>query len=134
MRQKDVLAEGVGTGRGLRARLLRRRKAEQAPRTVAVPHAPPHGHGPHLHHGGQPRYRGNRTCTTKYTLLTFLPKSLFEQYRCGRRRAGRAGAVATAAEPPGNPFLTAPLTAASRPPIPPGASPTSTSHSTRRCR
>jgi hypothetical protein len=29
----------------------------------------------------QAGYRGNRTSTTKYTLLSFLPKSLFEQYR-----------------------------------------------------
>jgi hypothetical protein len=26
-------------------------------------------------------YRGNRTTTTKYNALTFLPKALFEQYR-----------------------------------------------------
>lgn len=32
----------------------------------------------HLHHG----YKGNYTSTTKYNLLTFLPKALFEQYRC----------------------------------------------------
>lgn len=42
----------------------------------------PHAATSLLHpHGGQPRYRGNSTSTTKYTLLTFLPKSLFEQYR-----------------------------------------------------
>jgi len=26
-------------------------------------------------------YRGNRTTTTKYNALTFMPKALFEQYR-----------------------------------------------------
>jgi phospholipid-transporting ATPase len=26
-------------------------------------------------------YAGNATRTTKYTLITFLPKALFEQYR-----------------------------------------------------
>lgn len=26
-------------------------------------------------------YRGNYASTTKYTLLTYLPKALFEQYR-----------------------------------------------------
>lgn len=34
--------------------------------------------------GGHPKkehYAGNRTTTTKYNLLTFIPKSLFEQYR-----------------------------------------------------
>jgi len=29
----------------------------------------------------KPQYPGNRTSTTKYTLVTFLPKALFEQYR-----------------------------------------------------
>ncbi len=28
-----------------------------------------------------PEYKGNECRTTKYTLLTFLPKALFEQYR-----------------------------------------------------
>lgn len=66
------------------SRLLGRSKAEQGPRIVthAAGAAPPHT----LLHplgGPQRRYRGNRTSTTKYTLLTFLPKSLFEQYRWG---------------------------------------------------
>jgi hypothetical protein len=30
--------------------------------------------------------RGNRTSTTKYNLLTFLPKALFEQFRCATGR------------------------------------------------
>lgn len=29
----------------------------------------------------QRKYCGNKTTTTKYNLLTFIPKSLFEQYR-----------------------------------------------------
>jgi hypothetical protein len=29
----------------------------------------------------QRKYTGNKTTTTKYNLLTFIPKSLFEQYR-----------------------------------------------------
>lgn len=29
----------------------------------------------------QRKYVGNKTTTTKYNLLTFIPKSLFEQYR-----------------------------------------------------
>ena len=37
----------------------------------------------------QQLHRGNHTSTTKYTLLTFLPKSLFEQYRCGTCTAAR---------------------------------------------
>ena len=28
-----------------------------------------------------PEYKSNYTSTTKYNLLTFLPKALFEQYR-----------------------------------------------------
>jgi hypothetical protein len=31
----------------------------------------------------QRKYCGNKTTTTKYNLLTFIPKSLFEQYRWG---------------------------------------------------
>lgn len=27
-------------------------------------------------------YKGNATSTTKYNVWTFLPKALFEQYRC----------------------------------------------------
>jgi hypothetical protein len=82
MRAKDDVLEGGGGRRSLRSRLLRRRKGEQGARVVCFPHhAAPHTL---LHpHGGQLKYRGNRTSTTKYTLLTFLPKSLFEQYRCG---------------------------------------------------
>eukprot|EP00879_Flechtneria_rotunda_P025858 GHRR01027511.1.p1 GENE.GHRR01027511.1~~GHRR01027511.1.p1 ORF type:complete len:483 (+),score=131.33 GHRR01027511.1:452-1900(+) len=33
------------------------------------------------HHRLERQYAGNRTTTTKYNLLTFIPKSLFEQYR-----------------------------------------------------
>lgn len=33
------------------------------------------------HASEQQGYAGNRTTTTKYSLLTFLPKALFEQYR-----------------------------------------------------
>lgn len=43
--------------------------------------------GGHTHHQAQHhhrRYCGNQTTTTKYNLLTFIPKSLFEQYRCAR--------------------------------------------------
>lgn len=29
----------------------------------------------------QRKYVGNKTTTTKYNLITFIPKSLFEQYR-----------------------------------------------------
>jgi len=36
----------------------------------------------HPEHGEQQKkYCGNKTTTTKYNLLTFIPKSLFEQYR-----------------------------------------------------
>eukprot|EP00878_Enallax_costatus_P006567 GHUV01006885.1.p1 GENE.GHUV01006885.1~~GHUV01006885.1.p1 ORF type:complete len:874 (+),score=262.00 GHUV01006885.1:436-3057(+) len=32
-------------------------------------------------HHGDKQYGGNQTTTTKYSLITFIPKSLFEQYR-----------------------------------------------------
>eukprot|EP00882_Tetradesmus_deserticola_P016654 GHRQ01017795.1.p2 GENE.GHRQ01017795.1~~GHRQ01017795.1.p2 ORF type:complete len:115 (-),score=17.65 GHRQ01017795.1:189-533(-) len=35
-------------------------------------------------HAAEKSYAGNRTTTTKYSLLTFIPKSLFEQYRWGQ--------------------------------------------------
>lgn len=38
----------------------------------------------HVGHGTDPQhaeYLGNHTTTSKYNLLTFLPKALFEQYR-----------------------------------------------------
>jgi len=83
-----VLEEGHH--RSWRQRLLGKRRKEQEARVV-VSHTtplPPHSL---LHpHGRQPRYRGNRTSTTKYSLLTFLPKALFEQYRCGTGLVRRA--------------------------------------------
>jgi phospholipid-transporting ATPase len=52
----------------------------------------------HKLHGLEKTYAGNKTTTTKYGLLTFIPKSLFEQYRwaqdpCTWRSSvnGRAG-------------------------------------------
>ncbi|KIY92398.1 hypothetical protein MNEG_15566, partial [Monoraphidium neglectum] len=55
-----------------------KRGAAQEARVVMFPQ-----HAQTLLHSrvGQQRYRGNSTRTTKYTLLSFLPKSLFEQYR-----------------------------------------------------
>lgn len=73
-------------GGTLLATLLRRGPAEQA-RVVAFPTGAPLPTPGPAHSG--PRYRGNRTSTTKYTLLSFLPKALFEQYRCGARRSAR---------------------------------------------
>jgi hypothetical protein len=35
----------------------------------------------HKLHALEKSYAGNQTTTTKYSLLTFIPKSLFEQYR-----------------------------------------------------
>lgn len=63
---------------GWRARLFGRRRRVEQMRVVMFPHA---AHTLRHPHGGQPSYRGNRTSTTKYTLLSFLPKALFEQYR-----------------------------------------------------
>lgn len=85
---KDELVEG-GQRRGWRDRLGLRRRRVEAMRVVSFPHA---AHSLLHPHGGQPNYRGNRTSTTKYTLLSFLPKALFEQYRCG---AGLARARTT---------------------------------------
>jgi hypothetical protein len=36
---------------------------------------------PEIKDDAQRTYCGNTTTTTKYNLLTFIPKSLFEQYR-----------------------------------------------------
>ena len=74
------LEEGAARRRGWRARLLRRKPREPETRVVVFPHAP---HTLRHPHGGQPHYRATRTSTTKYTPFTFLPKSLFEQYRGG---------------------------------------------------
>lgn len=38
--------------------------------------------GPHLAHK---KFKGNRVSTTKYNLLTYLPKALYEQYRQAAR-------------------------------------------------
>jgi hypothetical protein len=67
---------------GWLARLLARSRLEQGTRVVVFP-APPLQHGlPAVGAAARaPHYPGNRTSTTKYTLLSFLPKSLFEQYR-----------------------------------------------------
>jgi hypothetical protein len=71
--------------RGWLGGLLRPRVADHGTRVLAFP--PPVA----VAAAAAPQaasYRGNRTSTTKYTLLSFLPKSLFEQYRCvarGRR-------------------------------------------------
>lgn len=65
------------------ARLFGSRAAPPGPRLVAFPRCG----GAHARvtctGSAAPRanYAGNHTSTTKYTLLTFLPKSLFEQYR-----------------------------------------------------
>ena len=45
-------------------------KEQEANRTVRINQGNPHE-----------GYRNNETHTTKYNLLTFLPKALFEQYR-----------------------------------------------------
>ncbi|GBF89503.1 phospholipid-transporting ATPase [Raphidocelis subcapitata] len=74
---KGLEEEGLRP-RGWRARLLRRKRAKEDTRVVSFPHAP---HSLLHPHGRQPHYRGNSTSTTKYTPFTFLPKSLFEQYR-----------------------------------------------------
>jgi hypothetical protein len=67
---------------GWLARLLGRRCVEQGTRVVAFPAPPPHHGLPSVGAAARtPHYHGNRTSTTKYTLLSFLPKSLFEQYR-----------------------------------------------------
>ncbi|KAF5839582.1 hypothetical protein DUNSADRAFT_457 [Dunaliella salina] len=50
----------------------RKSKAETEQRTVYIAEA---------NHPGHAHYANNITSTTKYTLLTYLPKSLFEQYR-----------------------------------------------------
>jgi hypothetical protein len=80
------LEEEVQRPRGWRARLLRRKRAREEMRVVSFPHAP---HTLLHPRGREPHYRDNRTSTTKYTPFTFLPKSLFEQYRCGRGGAAR---------------------------------------------
>ncbi len=49
---------------------LRRRREDETTRTVEVNSPSPN-----------PDYANNETSTTKYNLLTFLPKALFEQYR-----------------------------------------------------
>jgi hypothetical protein len=49
----------------------RRKTKQQAERIVAHP----------VVGEEQRKYTGNKTTTTKYNLLTFIPKSLFEQYR-----------------------------------------------------
>ena len=79
---KGLEEEGLRP-RGWRARLLRRKRAKEDTRVVSFPHAP---HSLLHPHGRQPHYRGNSTSTTKYTPFTFLPKSLFEQYRWVRPR------------------------------------------------
>lgn len=50
---------------------LQRRQKQQTQRIVAHP----------VIGEEQRKYCGNQTTTTKYNLLTFMPKSLFEQYR-----------------------------------------------------
>ena len=111
---------------GWLGRLLGRAPAETGPRVVAFPAAPQSGGArctrrrpPAAGGGGAapaPAPRGNATTTTKYTLLSFLPKSLFEQYRRGAAQAARGrarrqqcsgfvplGATATAAASPPQP-------------------------------
>jgi hypothetical protein len=78
--KKRDLLDDVQQKPSWKARLLGRRRADQA-RVVSFPP----GQHTLLHpNGRQPRYHGNRTRTTKYTLVSFLPKALFEQYRCER--------------------------------------------------
>jgi hypothetical protein len=40
----------------------------------------------HAAHRLDKHYSGNQTTTTKYNLITFFPKSLFEQYRCASNK------------------------------------------------
>jgi hypothetical protein len=49
---------------------FKRPKKIEAARTIHI--------NQNFHHKG---YKDNRTSTTKYNLFTYLPKSLFEQYR-----------------------------------------------------
>jgi hypothetical protein len=72
---------------GWLGRLLRPRAGDQGTRVLAFPPAAAHAASAAAA-AAEPAYRGNRTSTTKYTLLSFLPKSLFEQYRRAARRAG----------------------------------------------
>jgi hypothetical protein len=45
----------------------------------------------HKLHALEKSYAGNKTTTTKYSLLTFIPKSLFEQYRWAYEACMRHG-------------------------------------------
>ena len=65
-----------GAACGLRARL--RRHAREGNAETRLVQIPPHPKAL-LHKKGP---KGNRTSTTKYTWYSFLPKALFEQYRC----------------------------------------------------
>lgn len=60
------------------------------PQVNQPPHEAGHGHAAAV----QRHYRTNATSTTKYNVFTFLPKSLFEQYR--RVRAGSLRSVCPA--------------------------------------
>lgn len=71
----DVESQGGGSGPWTCPALPWRQQQVAANRVVRFP--PP----AHLHARQRQHYCGNRTTTTKYSLLTFLPKSLFEQYR-----------------------------------------------------
>lgn len=50
---------------------FKRPKQIEAARTIHI--------NQNFHHKG---FKGNGTSTTKYNVFTYLPKSLFEQYRC----------------------------------------------------
>ncbi len=73
------IEEGRPTGWLTNLRSAWARKAEErSTRVVTVPHR----HDQKLRERlGEQHFRGNKTTTTKYNLITFLPKSLFEQYR-----------------------------------------------------
>jgi hypothetical protein len=71
---------GQARGRCTPSLSLRQRRKQQPDRVVAHPQE--------LGDPQSRRYCGNQTTTTKYNLLTFIPKSLFEQYRCVGALAG----------------------------------------------
>jgi hypothetical protein len=89
---------------------LKPKKPQEAARTIHV--------NQNAAHKG---FKGNGTSTTKYNLLTYFPKALFEQYRCGARLAARSAGAGAGARLKGHL------------PHPAGASPTSTSPSWQPC-
>lgn len=60
--------------------ILRGNKSGPRMRTVVPNHAVPPEIGPKDKNHPNREYRSNRIKTTKYTILTFLPKNLFEQF------------------------------------------------------